>query len=344
MTNHLKEFGKDVCPSKGKWPVKMAKNAQIEIVPWGLVPRYPYVVLNTTSIQWVHIDVDLAPEWQDLLFHPAFDTAIFDNYCLQYPNFSVHSGDSFHLAWLLKRSLPLVGSPASMSFLYDVRRKLNQALEGDASCPLRNVAFKNPAYRGNRCRCWGSKSCYLDKLNIDVDISKNRTIWEKADYGEGQRNESTFRSALNWWKEGGQKATFEELIDYIATYQESFQDARPLSRSENASIANSIIRNGERYKTRANRNYGAMQLPDAQWREMSPEERRAEIQRHQQLGAHYTNQQQKQSTNKRIEASIDHLISAGKKITARGIAGQSGLSYRTVCSRVALSPEIRTTG
>lgn len=331
MNTYLKQLGKDICPSKGKWPVKRSKSAQVEFVPWRLVPDFPYLVLNTTAIRWIHVDVDLAPGWRDMPFHPAFDAAIFDQYNLQVPNFSVHSGDSYHMIWRLQKSLPLAGSKTSMSFLYDVRRKIVQTMSGDTSCPLRNVAFKNPAHKANSYRYWGDHFYYLDKLNIAVGSQKN-TNWENAEYGKGQRNESTFRSALSWWKREGQKATLDELVDYIAAFQEGFHGIEPLSRAENISIATSILRNGDRYKTRADRNYGAMKLPKAKWREMSPDERREEIRRRKQLGAGYTNKNQKQSTREKIKASIEQL--RGSKISARAIAEHSGLSHRTVRDKI----------
>jgi len=336
MNTYLKQLGKDICPSKGKWPVKKWKSAPVEFVPWALVPSYPYLVLNTTSIRWIHIDVDLEPGWERLGFHPAFDSEIFDQYSLQFPNWSVHSKNSFHMIWRLRRSFPLVGSAVSMAFLYDVRRKILEALNGDSSCPVRNVSFKNPAYKGHQYRYWGSHCHFLDKLNIDVDVSQGGAGWTNSKYGRGQRNEATFYAVLSWWKEGGQRASFDEMLDFITSYQECFTDTPPLSHAENTAIAKSILRNGDRYKTRADRNYGAMKLPEAKWREMSFEERKAEIRRRQRLGAKFTHKKRQLSTRQRIEASVEHIRKTGGKLTANAVADHSGVSYRTVCSKIKI--------
>lgn len=330
MKECLNGFENDICRSKGSWPVKASKNGIIEVVPRAAVCDYPYIVVNTTAINWIHIDVDLKTGWEDPDFHPAFDLEQFERHCLQLPNLIVHSGSSYHLLWRLEASLPLIASPASSTFMSDVRRKIIIALNGDNSCPIRNVACKNPEYPENKTRFIGVHKCHLDKINIDIPLPRKSEKTWNIEYGKGQRNDATFKAALTWWWDGGQNASLDEILSFIESYQERHSDVAPLSRTENTSIASSILRNGHKYPIRADRNYGDMELPEVDYTGMTAEQRLEIITDRKSGGAKYSNQKRSKRTREEVLLAIKSIQRKGNKITAKSIANLSGVSYRTV--------------
>lgn len=317
---------------QGVFAVKPAKDAPVRYVSKKDVSEHPYIILNSNTIWWVHLDIDLTVQYDAEEIHPAFDITIFDDANLPLPIFSVLSGNSYHLAWLLSKSLPAKPSPRSFSFFHDVRRRLILHLKADGASPAVNVACKNPFYKKHKAVHFDSQAASLEDLNLDEKLPSHGTL-VSVEYSRGQRNHATFRAALRHFKKQEEKVSLDDLLAFIDSFQQG-QTAPPLRRAENVSIARSVIRNGRRYKTRANRNYGAMGLNKPDWATMTPAERKQEIINRKKAGANYTHALRQTNTKERIEKAIQSITSEGQRITAKAIAGRSELSAKTVGSYI----------
>lgn len=319
----------DVFSADNTFHVKREKAEPLKAVRPSEVFEYPFIEINAPSYSVVHIDVDRVDCDDYPLFEPAFDIATFDYFDIPYPNYSVLTSDHrFHAFWLLERSLPFGASPSSLQFFSDVRQKIVHALDADPACNIRG-AVRNPFYKEAQARSFTSNRYDLAGLNPKIEIPARGFRNNAHRYVEGNRNRTTFDVVLRYFKDSGHRAGLDELFQYAKTFQSLCED-KPLPDAENKTIAKSVGKNGHRYKVRANYNYGAMNLPDIGWSDMSEEERAAEIVRRQRAGAYWMHGKRKEKTRARLQGAVEDLQVAGVKVTQRAVSAQSGCSIKTV--------------
>lgn len=332
---YFEEFRRHFEQSPGYILVKAAKDDVVYRVPSERVARFPYIGLNPGPYAWVHVDVDLqrlpepAPGETPALAlrRVAFDTAVYDELNLPHPVFAVLSGISYHLFWPLACPLPSEPTKESLRYLHDVRRRLVRALGGDRACGAQNIVAKNPFFPGNIAVRYASGTCTLADLRLEAS-PLDAPIWKAVEYIDGMRNCASFRAALAYYhKQDG--VSEDELVSRLEVFQAGATD-EPLSNPENEEIAKSIAKNGWRYKTRDERNYGAMGLPSLKGSGLPPEEMLAEIRSHQAAGGRYSAGLRAKECAAAIAGALDALSAAGRKVTGKAIAEEAGVDVRTV--------------
>jgi hypothetical protein len=314
-------------------PVKAEKTDPVQFVNPSESVHFPFLAINQSAYNVVHIDIDRVECDQYPLFEPAFDVAIYDELDIPWPTYTVPTTrHRFHAFWLLERSLPFEASPKSLQFFHDIRQKLNHVLGGDYSCNIRG-AVRNPFYIKAEARSFSPQLRCLKEINpVRVQIPA-RTYQNNAhQYAIGNRNRTTFNVALRYFHDSNFQATFDELLSYAVRFQDLCQADRqvePLPLAENKSIASSVRRNGHRYKVRGDYNYGAMQLPEVDWSSLSDGERQEEIRRRQQMAAEWVHDKRKDKTQAKLKAAIQQLKQDGQKVSQRAVAERAGCSLQT---------------
>ena len=327
--------------------VKSAKDEPAICVPSSEVAAFPYIILNPGMLCWVHIDIDLQkmPRPADgetpmqALQRTVFDPAPYEALNVPLPAFVALSGQSFHLLWPLLRPLPPHPSPKSRRFYHDVRRNLIRALGGDIACGVHNIAAKNPFFAGHLAVNYPAGPCSLEALRLDA-APQDIPQWRQLDYATGQRNCASFRAGLAFFHRLG-AASVDEVVAFLVEFQAG-SNAPPLDAEENKDIARSIVFNGERYKSRADRNYGAMRLPTLKGTELPVEARRAAIRQRQAEGGRYSAEQRMAECKRIIADALAVLMAEGRKVTGEAIARRAGVNVRTVRSHLTIRDGIAT--
>lgn len=334
----LKQFGEfrgyfEIRP--GHVFVKRAKDEAAICTPSANVAEFPYIMLNPGMLCWVHIDIDLPKmprpfdgETQELaLQRTAFDIAPYDALNIPPPAFTVLSGKSFHLLWPLMRPFPPHPSLESLRFYLDVRRYLMRALGGDIACGVNMIGAKNPFFTGHMAVNYPTGPCTLEALRIDA-TPQDMPHWHRLEYETGQRNCASFRAGLAFFHRLG-GASVDEVLEFLIEFQAG-SNAPALDLGENKDIAKSIVFKGERYKSRADRNYGAMGLPSLKGTGMPPEQLRSAIRERQGEGGRYAAEQRAAESRRIIGEAIKALESAGQKVTGETVARVADINIRTV--------------
>ena len=322
--------------------VKTAKSDPAEYVPSALLAEYPYIVVNSGRLNWVHIDVDLPSGLpiadgetpQLMLKRIAFDPAPYDELNIPFPAFSVLSRRSFHLAWPLFRSLPHVPSARAWNFYRDTRLKLALALGGDFACPSNSVSMKNPFYDGHFATTYPTAPCRLADLLVDRILPPRAAFLEEITYETGQRNHATFRAALEY-SSAHPGASYERLLDFIESFQANQTDP-PLPRAENKGIVASIL-NNRHYRVRAHRNYGAMNLPTLRGTGLPPEQMLAAIRERQSKGAQFSCALRVSRKRAALRDAVAAMETEGKRITGGELATMAKVSIAYVRKSVRIS-------
>ncbi|WP_325644945.1 hypothetical protein [Humidesulfovibrio sp.] len=332
---YFEEFRRHFEQSPGYVLVKAAKDGPVYRVPSERVARYPYIGINPGFYAWMHVDVDLqrlpepAPGETPALAlrRVAFDPAVYDDLNLPHPVFAVLSGRSYHLFWPLKCPLPPDPTKESVLYFRDVHRRLVRAVGGDRACGIQNIVAKNPFFPGNTAVRYASGPCTLADLRLEAS-PLDAPIWHAVEYIDGMRNCASFRAALAYYqKQDG--VSEDELVRHLEDFQGGATDG-PLSNPENEDIAKSIVQNGWRYKTRDERNYGAMGLPSLKGSGLPPEKMLAEIRSHKAEGGRYSAGLRAKKCAAAIAGALDALASAGRKLTGQAVAEAAGVDVRTV--------------
>jgi hypothetical protein len=334
-TQYFDEFKTHFEIRPGHVFVKPAKDEPAFCVPSAEVAAYPYIILNPGMLCWVHVDIDLPKmprpvdgETQALaLQRTAFDPAPYGALNIPLPAFAVLSGKSFHLLWPLLRPLPPHPSPVSRRYYHDVRRNLMRALGGDIACGVHMIGAKNPFFVRHTAVKYPSGPCTLEALRLEA-APQDVPHWRQLDYDTGQRNCASFRAALAYFHRVG-GASEDELAAFLADYQAG-ANTPPLPVEENWDIAKSIVRNGDIYKSRADRNYGVMGLPTLKGTDLPAEERRAAIRQRQGEGARYSAACRAAECRLAIAGAVEALKQAGQKITGEAVARAADVDVRTV--------------
>jgi hypothetical protein len=326
----------------GTVKVKANKSYPAEYVPTAQVAEYPYIVINSGRLNWVHIDVDLPPGLpvaddetpQLMLKRIAFDPAPYDHLNIPYPAFSVLSRRSYHLAWPLLRSLPREPSARAWNFYRNTRGKLALALGGDLACPSNSVSMKNPFYDRNFAQRYPANPCHLADLLVDGILPARSAFLEEIAYETGQRNLATFRKALEY-SQAHPGASYEQLLDFIESFQANQTDP-PLPRAENQGIVASILSN-RHYRVRAQRNYGAMNLPTLRGTGLPPEQMLAAIRERQSKGAQFSCALRVSKKSAALRDAVAAMENEGKRITGGELAARAKVSIAYVRKSVRIS-------
>ena len=216
-----------------------------------------------------------------------------------------------------------------MAYFRDVRDGLSLALNGDFAFNARGAA-RNPFCTDYKARRWHGDRYSLEELNLGNPLLRMvRTARHTSEYCQGNRNTATFLFALSLSKKDP-TASMEALLAQVEFWQSAHAPEKPLGWSENVAVVKSALRNGYRYKIRADYNYGVMNLPELNWPEMSEQERKEEIKKRQQAGAAFTHMARKMKTEEKILKAVVEMEANGEKITQVAIAEKAGLSVRTV--------------
>jgi len=326
----------------GTVKVKARKSYPAEFVPTDQMVEYPYIVINSGRLNWVHIDVDLPPGLpvvdgetsQLMLQRIAFDPAPYDELNIPYPAFSVLSRRSFHLAWPLLRSLPGEPTLRAWNFYRDTRLKLALALGGDFACPSNSVSMKNPFYDEHFAATYPTAPCRLADLLVDGILPTRAAVLEEIAYETGQRNLATFRAALEY-SSAHPGSSYERLLDFIESFQANQTDP-PLPRTENQGIVASIL-NNRHYRVRAHRNYGAMNLPTLRGTGLPPEQMLAAIRERQADGAKFSCARRVSRKKAALQNAITAMENEGKRITGDELAARAKVSIAYVRKSVRVS-------
>lgn len=296
------------------------------------VLNYPFLSINQTCYSVVHIDVDDPDCDQDPIIPPAFDVSFYNWLNIPAPNITIQTtAPRFQAFWLLKKFMPFGARRTALDFYHDVRQKLNFALGGDASCNIRGAA-RNPFYikAQPQVRCFSKERRDLADINPRYIRIPARTYQNQAHkYEVGNRNRVTFRVVLRRFKELGERASVQEMFEYAKRFQAQC-NAEPLPDRENMTIASSVIRNGHKYRLSKDFNYGAMQLPEADWDSLTSAQRKAEIQWRQSAAAKWVHKKRKAKTRDRLVLAVHELQREGQRPTQKAVADRSGYSLRTV--------------
>lgn len=322
--------------------VKTSKSDPAEYVPSARVAEFPYIVINSGRLNWVHIDVDLPPGLpvaegetpQLMLKRIAFDPAPYDELNIPYPAFSVLSRRSFHLAWPLLRSLPGEPTLRAWNFYRDTRLKLALALGGDFACPSNSVSMKNPFYDKHFAATYPTAPCRLADLLVEGILPPRAAFLEEIAYETGQRNLATFRAALEY-ASNHHGASYERLLDFIESFQANQTDP-PLSRTENQGIVASIL-NNRHYRVRAHRDYGAMNLPTLRGTGLPPEQMLAAIRERQADGAKFSCARRVSRKKAALQNAISVLEAENTRITGQVLACRAGVSIAYVRKSVRIA-------
>ncbi|GAU08890.1 replication initiation protein [Desulfoplanes formicivorans] len=260
-----------------------------------MINDHKFLYYNQFQTKILAIDVDdiyidkLPLNNPESKYEPGLDKNTFCD--IPAPNFTVCTGKGhFQAFWRLKNPIPMRGAARTHEYYSDVRTKLNIALNGDFAFNKRGSA-RNPFYRNYWVRKWHDDEYELSDLNLNINLFTNVSICGlNKIYEHGNRNIATFYRALYYYKKNT-NISFDDLLKKTISWQQ-MQDEENLSQRENISIIKSVLRNGYKYKIRADRNYGAMNLPKIDWKAMTARKRKNEIRRRQSLGAHYVNKNQ----------------------------------------------------
>jgi len=318
--------------------VRESKTARPVVIPLTAeLFNYPFVTINRHRYNAVNIDVDdVLPGEQ--YFLPGLDRSTYQGAGLPLPNLAVQtSGARVQAFWLLDRPLPRNASPSSWQYYTDVRARMNAALNGDFACNPRG-AVRNPFYLGHKVVKFHEGRTELAKLNVPVKLDAKTYQYHSRDYYTGNRNRATFNFALQYYKERQGQITQEELLRQVQAFQ-NLADAPALPLQENKLIVRSIARNADKYKVRANRNYGAMNLPAVDWGSMTAQERQAEITARQRQGAAYTSKGKARSARQRLEWAVEDLQGQGEPLTYARIARAAGVALNTAKAHVQLATD-----
>lgn len=292
--------------------------------------EYPFIAINQRSLRIVHVEVDSIDVSGEPLLEPAFDIQTYDEFNIPWPNFAViSSGHRFHAFWILERSLPRSATFCSMSYFHDVRAKLICALGGDPACNI-SGAVRNPFCTKAKVCEFTRKPHRLADLNLDIKVSAKTYEKYRSLYQSGSRNCATFTAALGFYREHQGRVEFEELVTWIKTFQGLYPGVDPLSHIEVRSIAASIVKNGDRYRSRANRNYGRMGLQAVDYSEMDKEERLSMIRSRQSAGAAWVHDQRRRGTIDAMVAAWEAVTREEQVPTQKTVAEKAGISLRTV--------------
>lgn len=277
---------------------KDTKSARFEHYNYAYLLDRRFLFYNQYQTKVIAIDVDDCPRC-DLhdCYEPGLDPVTFENIPL--PNITVCTGNGHYQAfWRLKKAIPQKKAQKCQEYFTDVRSKLNIALNGDFAFNKRGGA-RNPFNPSYRVRKWHDHDFELGDLNLNIQLFKLATVSTMDNlYEPGNRNRSTFIKALNFFKKNP-LIKFDDLFELIKTWQ-NLHEAENLSRAENAGIIKSVLRNGDKYRLRADRNYGAMNLPEVQWEELTRNGRYRKIKQRQRLGAYYTHDQRREKSKSKV--------------------------------------------
>ena len=290
---------------------------------------YPFIAINQCDLRIVHVEVDSIDVSGEHLLEPAFDIQTYDDFNIPWPNYAViSSGHRFHAFWILERSLPKSATFRSMSYFHDVRAKLIYALGGDPACNIAG-AVRNPFCTKAKVREFSRRPHRLADLNLGIKVNAKTYEKYRSLYQPGVRNCSTFTAALGYYREHQGLVEFEELVTWIKTFQGLYPGVEPLPYVEVRSIAASIVKNGQRYRVRANRNYGRMNLAPVDYSDMDEEERLAMIRSRQSTGAAFVHDQRRQGTIDRMVCAWEALTREGVAPTQKAVSTRAGISLRT---------------
>lgn len=158
-------------------------------------------------------------------------------------------------------------------------------------------------------------------------------LWKTApripftvEYCQGNRNRASFCYALRLFKHNP-TLPFEDLLFSLESFQQE-QSAPPLSRTENAGILKSVLRNAHRYGD-INPNRGILGLPpkpgflsDADYWPWRSERHSA--------GAAYARQKRTEDRKSKIAEAAASLRQNGAAVTVSAVARMIGVSRNTV--------------
>lgn len=309
---------------------KKGKRDSLSYVAAPELEHYPYIAINQRDFRIVHVDVDSIDVSGEPLLEPAFDIQTYDDLNIPWPNFTViSSGHRFHAFWVLERSIPRSATFRSISYFHDVRTKLIYSLGGDPACNVAG-AVRNPFFAKANVRELSRKPYRLADLNLDIKVDAKTYETYRSLYQQGTRNCATFRAALGFYKEHHGQVEFDELVTWIQTFQGLYPGVDPLPLSEVRWIAGSVVKNGWRYRTRADRNYGIMGFSPLDCSGMEEKERLDAIRTRQKIGAAFVHNLRRQGTIDKMTAAWGAITGEGQVPTQKAVAERAGVSLRTV--------------
>lgn len=291
-----------VCRDKSKWfaQAKKTKSEKFQNITSIDIFSYQFLQYNQFQYKLIGIDVDdvdISPLDIESGYEPGLDPAYYSD--VPIPNWSVCSSNGhFQAFWKMKNPLPVDSSSKSIAYYDDVRTKLNIVLNGDFAFNKKGTC-RNPFCFRAKSKVWHDDSYELSDLNLNIDLfQKVQTASKDNQYYIGNRNTSTFLSCLNFYKQEP-SISYSDLLAKTIAWQ-TIQSCRNLGPGENAGIVRSVIRNGDKYQIRADRNYGAMGLSKADWKSMSAAERQSEIRSRQSAGAKYSSRKKSIAASERV--------------------------------------------
>lgn len=347
---------------------KNSKNGPIHRCRANRIQNFKYVVLNQNVFNWISVDVDLSQPLRTSGINPLIDTQFFSDVELPFPNFVIYDSKGAHYLWHLATPFPFDASGKTFGKYGKIRDRIMAYMDGDFSCPKRNVAVKNPFWWGYSYNAYASfkkrvqrqekaQGSLLDSSErSDVFTQRNSLTFSnksylfsdfytfldsveeekyhvrqtsKTDYYVGNRDCALFNIAGYEFSKKNKSMTREELVKFMFEFQKLYPEVPGLPLTQLNKIAISILRNTH-YTWVAPRNYGAMKLADIDWSQLDAHERKEKIHERQQAGGRYTSALRKQQTIDKIRKAVQVIKKEKKKLSAVVIGKEAELSERTV--------------
>lgn len=312
---------------------------------WNPVPieSKRFIKINAASIKVLHVEIDEP----DCDFGEWRQASYFEDRGVPVPNCITESERGVHLFYFL--AFPISRKKrTTVQFFEDVRLKIIIALGADSHCNIRGMV-RNPFFEEAVSLWFREDARTLEELNTNVKLeSKYGTQKYDLEYRVGNRNNALFRRGLIEYhtkqdlytqdlKNGYRKedvAAMERFLKGIVARHPKVE-AFPLS--ELRQIARNIIFRGDKYKVRAERDYGRLKReglagPDVGPWSKSREVREGQVKTRQAWGASHS--ARIRSNNLQVEA-IRAIINyrhafPGKHLPAATLAKISCVSSRTV--------------
>lgn len=289
-----------------------AKRAYIAPVATENVVNHPFIEINRYRVSILAVDCDNAPLQQG--YSVGFDPQTYLQHGLPLPNTVVQTARGYQAMWFLKYPISKKTGHASMQYYTDVRSRIIAALDCDMHCNI-SGAMRNPFYMGFEHDSVIFHRAAHELCDLDVVPNVPRSgLYSAVEYESGARNCATFRYALALFKQHNEKMNLSGLFLRVSAWVKSQACASALDAAEIKTICSSVIRNGHRYKVRADRNYGAMQLPVFDYSGLTADQRVAVIKHRQGLGGRYAAQVKQARKYNQLQKYMKRLVAIHDRV------------------------------
>ena len=285
---------------------------------------HPFITVNKYRISVMAIDCDNAPVKNG--YSKGLDPETYTSIGLPLPNAVVQTRRGYQAYWFLKKPIHKQHRKAC-DYYRELRLRIIAKLGADQACNVCG-SMRNPFYIGQEHKAAFFHNAGTELCDFDIfERAPRYSKYNPVTYEVGQRNKATFKYALNLFKESAHTLSLSDLFSKVDLWVKS-RNCDSLPRSEIQGICSSVFRNGQNYRIRADRNYGAMNLPEIDYSHINVYQRLAIIRHRQALGGKYAAQLNKQRTFAKLKKYMERLVAIQENIPSK-----SKLAKVSACSR-----------